>query len=67
MDAYIKVGVDEEIIVVIRGYDNGLIEALINRLSSSRTKEIKEIASKLEEDFNDNSIRRSTIKTKSKN
>jgi hypothetical protein len=67
MDAYIKVSVDEEIIVVIRGYDNGLIEALINRLSSSRTKEIKEIASKLEEDFNDNSIRRSTIKTKSKN
>lgn len=66
MDAYIKNGVDGEIIMVIRGYDQDLINSLIHRLSSSRTKEIKAIANRLEEDFNGNSIRRSTIKTKSK-
>lgn len=67
MNAYIKRGVDGEIILVIRGYDEEVVEAVISKLQHARSKALKILAEQLEKDFNGNDSTRGTIsKTKPK-
>ena len=67
MNAYIKRGVDGEIVLVIRGYDKEVIEAVISKLQHARSKVLKTLAEQLEKDFNgSDSTRRTISKTKPK-
>ena len=61
MNAYIKRGVDGEIILVIRGYDKEVVEAVISKLQHARSKALKTLAEQLEKDFNGNDSTRGTI------
>jgi len=49
MDGYLLKGIDDEILVVFRSFDEAEVTALIKRLSGIRDKGIKELA--LEEEL----------------
>lgn len=50
---YLLEGVDEELLVVIRGYNEEQIYSIIKKLESMRDQDIKELAEILENHFND--------------
>jgi len=62
-DAYILEGIEDEYLLVIKSQDQDSILALIDRLSTSRSKWMKELALLLEESLNDTGSRRYSGKT----
>lgn len=46
-------GVDGEICLVIRSYNEELIYSIIKRLSKMRQRDIKKLGTRLEEEFNE--------------
>jgi HEPN domain-containing protein len=53
LDGYFLYGSDDELLMVIRGKDEDQMRDIIERLSRSRNKEIKELAKTLEEHYID--------------
>lgn len=51
MDAYFLYGVEDEMLMVIRGTDENLMLSIINKLKRSKEEEIKIIAEILENHF----------------
>jgi len=51
IDGYFLYGVDDEMLLVIRGHDEEKMLNIINRLLKSRDKELKELGKTLEEHF----------------
>jgi len=66
-DAYILEGIEDEYLLVIKSQDQDSILALIDRLSTSRSKWMKELALLLEESLHDTGSRRHSSKAGSKN
>lgn len=65
---YFLYGSDEEMMMVIRGYDENIMLSIITKLKRSRDEEIKNLAETLENHFYDrDNDRRSISKTRSKN
>jgi hypothetical protein len=50
---YLLEGVNEELLLVIRGYDEEQMYSIIKKLESMRDQEVKELAEVLENHFND--------------
>ncbi len=65
-DAYILEGIENEYLLVIKSQDQDSILALIDRLSTSRSKWMKELALLLEESLHDTGSRRDSSKIRSK-
>jgi hypothetical protein len=65
---YFLYGSDDEMMMVIRGYDENLMLSIISKLKKSREQDIKNLAEILENHFYDrDNDRRSTSKTRSEN
>ena len=66
-DAYILEGIEDEYLLVIKAEDQETILNIIDRLSTSRSKWMKELALLLEESLNDTGSRRYSSETRPKN
>jgi hypothetical protein len=61
---YLLEGVNEELLLVIRGYDEEQMYSIIKKLESMRDQEVKELAEVLENHLNDRiSNGRNSVKT----
>jgi hypothetical protein len=68
MKAYFLHGSDGEKLMVIRGYNEELMQSIIDTLQRSRDERIKDLSYILESHFNErHDDGRSTIKARSKN
>ena len=68
MNGYFLYGSDDEMLMVIRGYDEKAMIGIINKLKKSREDEIKKLAEILENQFYERDTSRgSAIKTRPKN
>jgi hypothetical protein len=65
-DAYILEGIEDDYLLVIKAEDQETILSIIDRLSTSRSKWIKELALILEESLHDTGSRRDSSKTRPK-
>lgn len=63
-DAYILEGIEDEYLLVVKVEDQEAILSIIDRLSTSRSKWIKELALTLEESLYDTGSRRHSGKTR---
>jgi hypothetical protein len=66
-DAYILNGIEDEYLLVVKAEDQETILSIIDSLSTSRSKWIKELAQILEESLHDTGSRRNSSKTRPKN
>ena len=67
MNGYFLYGSDNEMLMVIRGYDEDVMIGIINKLKKSREDEIKKLAEILENHFYERDTSRgSSIKTRPK-
>jgi predicted metal-dependent phosphoesterase TrpH len=67
LKGYFLYGSDKEMMMVIRGYDEDTMFAIINKLKRSREENIKELAETLESHFYDrNNDGRNSSETRSK-
>lgn len=64
---YVLHGIENEILLVVRGSDEEEILHLIGRLRASRRKDIKELADELEKSLYDNDSSRNSSKARPKN
>jgi hypothetical protein len=67
MNGYVLHGVDGEILLVMRGFDEEEILHIIGRIRASRRKDIKELADELEKSLYDNGSRGNPSQTRPKN
>jgi hypothetical protein len=68
LNGYFLHGVDGEKLLVVRGYNEPLLEKIILTLKRSRDQDIKELAEVLENHFNErHDDGRSSVETRSKN
>jgi len=68
MNGYFLYGSDDEMLMVIRGYDENAMIGIINKLKKSREEDIKKLAEILENQFYERDTSRgSAIKTRPKN
>jgi ribosome-binding ATPase YchF (GTP1/OBG family) len=67
MNGYVLHGVDGEILLVMRGFDEEEILHIIGRIRASRRKDIKELAEELEKSLYDNGSRRDSSQVGPKN
>jgi hypothetical protein len=65
--SYILKGTENEYLLVIRAEDEKAIHKIIDHLYSSRSVEIKEVATELEKSLNEDVDRGDTSKARSKN
>jgi hypothetical protein len=64
MDGYFLYGSDEEMLMVIRGYDEDAMFSIIQKLKKSREENIKKLAEILENHFYErDNVRRGSIET----
>ena len=66
-DAYVLEGIEEEYLLVIKTENEESILAIIDRLNTSRSKWLKELALLLEESLHDTGSRRYSGETRPKN
>jgi len=67
MNGYFLYGSDDEMLMVIRGYDEDAMFSIIQKLKKSREEDIKKLAEILESHFYErDNARRSSIETRSK-
>lgn len=68
MNGYFLYGSDNEMLMVIRGYDENMMIGIINKLKKSKEEDIKKLAEILESHFYERDASRgSTSKTRPKN
>jgi hypothetical protein len=53
VDGYFLYGVDNEMLMVIRGFDDEIMQKIIDKLNKSRDKDLKALGSKLEDHFSE--------------
>lgn len=66
-DAYVLEGIEDEYLLVIKAQDQETILNIIDRLSTSRSKWMKELAQLLEESLHDTGSRRDSGKARPQN
>jgi hypothetical protein len=68
IDGYFLEGSDNELLLVLRGYDEEIFLSLIKKLATMRDTDIKKLTDKLEEHFYErDSIRKHSKQPRSKN